>query len=85
MHLEKTGLTILDVENMIRHYGYTATHWLNNFNSNRHTLNQHSEEFKRMFEYYLICCIAAAKASDAALYQVLFMKNHADEIPLIRI
>jgi len=38
-----------------------------------------------MFEYYLACCVAAAEASDAALYQVLFMGDHKGIINLKRI
>jgi len=83
--LEKNSLALLDVENMIRHYGYTAQHWLNNFKNNRGTLTRYPKEFLNCFEYYLACCVAAAKASDAALYQVLFMKNHTTPIPLKRV
>ncbi len=83
--LERQGLAILDVENMIRHYGYTARHWLQNFRNNRPGLKAYSDSFLNMFEYYLACCVAAAKASDSALYQVLFMKNHMGKIPLRRV
>jgi cyclopropane-fatty-acyl-phospholipid synthase len=83
--LEKNSLAILDVENMIRHYGYTAQHWLNNFKKNRETLTHYPKEYLNCFEYYLACCVAAAKASDSALYQVLFMKNHTTKIPLKRV
>lgn len=83
--LEQKSLAILDVENMIRHYGYTAQHWLNNFRQNRETLTRYPIEYLRCFEYYLACCVAAAKASDSALYQVLFMKNHTTHIPLKRV
>lgn len=84
-HLEKNSLAILDVENMIRHYGYTAQHWLNNFRKNRSSLTAYPKEYLNCFEYYLACCVAAAKASDSALYQVLFMKNHTTMIPLKRV
>jgi cyclopropane-fatty-acyl-phospholipid synthase len=84
-NLEKKYLAILDVENMIRHYGYTAQHWLNDFKKNRDSLTNYTQEFLNMWEYYLACCVAAAKASDSALYQVLFMKNHATPIPLKRV
>lgn len=83
--LEKKSLAILDVENMIRHYGYTAQHWVDNFRKNRETLQDYSPEFLNRFEYYLACCVAAAKASDSALYQILFMKNHTGFIPLHRV
>lgn len=84
-NLERHGLAILDVENMVRHYGFTARHWLHNFRKNRSGLSRYSASFLNMFEYYLACCVAAARASDAALYQVLFMKNYMGNIPLRRV
>jgi cyclopropane-fatty-acyl-phospholipid synthase len=84
-HLEYHHLAIVDVENMIRHYGFTAQHWLNRFKANRSTLHKYSDQYLNMFEYYLACTVAAAKASDAALYQVLFMKDHTLPLRLKRI
>lgn len=85
--LERHGLAILDVENMIRHYGYTAAHWLQNFRANRARLDaeRYDERFKRMWEFYLSSAVAAARASDAALYQVLFTKDYAAPMPLHRV
>lgn len=84
---EQNELAILDVENFIRHYGYTARHWLNRFRANKHTLDQkkYDARFQRMWEYYLSCAIAAAWASDAALYQVLFARDYAAPMPLHRV
>src|SRR6185436_13586213 len=85
--LEVHGLAILDVENMIRHYGYTAAGWLKNFRENRGKLDQHKydDSFQRMWEFYLSGAVAAARASDAALYQVLFAKDYAAPMPLHRV
>jgi cyclopropane-fatty-acyl-phospholipid synthase len=85
--LERHGLAILDVENMIRHYGYTAAHWLENFRANRARLDaeRYDEAFQRMWEFYLSGAVAAARASDAALYQVLFTKDYAAPMPLHRV
>ncbi|MFN8357565.1 MAG: class I SAM-dependent methyltransferase [Spirosomataceae bacterium] len=85
LQLEKNNLFIQDVENMIRHYGYTAQGWIDKFRENRSTLQRYSDEFLRMWEYYLCCCKAAANYSDSALYQVLFMSDHRSEIPLRRV
>jgi cyclopropane-fatty-acyl-phospholipid synthase len=84
---EQNGLPIRDVENMVRHYGYTAREWLKRFRANRHTLDsaKYDERFQRMWEYYLSCAIAGAWASDAALYQVLFARDHAAPMPLHRV
>lgn len=84
---EQNGLPIRDVENMVRHYGYTSREWLKRFRQNRHTLDQekYDARFQRMWEYYLSCAIAGAWASDAALYQVLFARDHAAPMPLRRV
>ena len=84
---EQNGLAIRDVENMIRHYGYTSKAWLDRYRANKHTLDQkkYGERFHRMFEYYLSCATAAAAASNASLYQVLFAKDYAAPMPLHRI
>jgi len=85
--LERNALAILDVENFIRHYGYTARCWLDRFKENRPRLDpsKYDGAFLRVWEYFLCCCIAAAFASDSALYQVLFIKDYAADLPLHRI
>lgn len=85
LSLEQNNLFIQDVENMIRHYGYTAQAWIDRFRINRDTLKNYSGEFLRMWEYYLCCCKAAANYSDSALYQVLFTSDHRAEIPIKRV
>ena len=85
--LEIHRLAILDVENMVRHYRYTTERWLENFHANRDRLDatRYDDAFVRMWEYYLCCGIAAATASDSALYQVLFNKDYAASLPLHRV
>jgi cyclopropane-fatty-acyl-phospholipid synthase len=85
--LERNGLAILDVENMIRHYVHTAARWLENFRAHRGRLDpeRYDVAFQRMWEFYLSGAVAAASASDAALYQVLFAKDYTAPIPLHRI
>lgn len=84
---ERSGLAIRDVENIVRHYDHTAARWLDRFGENRHRLDpkKYDARFQRMWEYYLSCAIAGARASDAALYQVLFMKDYAGPMPLHRV
>jgi cyclopropane-fatty-acyl-phospholipid synthase len=86
-HLEQNRLYILDVENMVRHYAYTVEHWRKNFARNRHRLNpaKYDDRFCRMWEYYLCCGIAAAWASESALYQVVFGKDAAAPLALHRV
>ena len=85
--LERNHLAILDVENVIRHYHPTALGWLNRFQSNKGTLHAQKYDgvFQKMWEYYLSCAAAAAVASDAAVFQVLFAKDYAGHMPLQRV
>lgn len=85
--LEAHALPILDVENMIRHYALTLRGWRERFLANRDRLDprRYDLRFQRMWDYYLSCGIAAALASDGALYQVLFTNDCAAPIPLARV
>jgi cyclopropane-fatty-acyl-phospholipid synthase len=85
--LERFALAILDVENLVRHYGHTVHRWLENFRANGDRLpeDRYDRRFRRMWEYYLSCGIAAARASDGAVYQILFTNDRAAELPLRRV
>jgi cyclopropane-fatty-acyl-phospholipid synthase len=76
--LEWNDLAIQDVENIGRHYGPTLRAWNENFQKNYSKLdhNKYDSRFKRMWEYYLCCSIAAATVSEAAVYQVLAANSH---------
>jgi cyclopropane-fatty-acyl-phospholipid synthase len=84
---ERYGLAVRDVENLCRHYAWTAKRWLENFMANAHTLDssRYDARFKLMWEYYLHCSIAGGFASDGALWQVLFTKDYAAPVPLRRV
>lgn len=84
---ERHGLAIRDVENLVRHYGYTAERWLERFRLNADRLDpvKYDARFRRMWEYYLSCAVTGARASSSALYQVLFMKDYAAPMPLRRV
>ncbi|WP_224248349.1 class I SAM-dependent methyltransferase [Hyalangium gracile] len=86
-HLERQGLAIRDVENIVRHYHYTAKHWLTRFQQNQDRLDpkRYDPTFRRLWEYYLHCCVAAPLASDGTVYQVLFTKDYAAPMPLHRV
>ena len=84
--LERRGMAILDVENMVRHYGFTVLGWLQRYRANRARLNgRYDARFHRMWEYYFACGIAASRAGHSALWQVLFTKDHTADIPLQRV
>jgi cyclopropane-fatty-acyl-phospholipid synthase len=85
--LEDHGLPILDVENMVRHYAYTVERWWERFRASYHTLDhiKYDAVFKRMWEYYLACGIAAARVGECALYQVLFTNDETRDLALQRV
>jgi cyclopropane-fatty-acyl-phospholipid synthase len=86
-YLEEHSLAILDVENMARHYAPTLRRWNENFQNNYLRLDhrKYDDTFKRMWEYYLACGIAAATSSDSALYQVLFSNGYDIDMPYQRV
>lgn len=84
--LERERLAILDVENIVRHYGHTILRWLANFRAHREALaGRYEERFLKMFEYYFHCGIAAAFAGESAVFQVLFTPDMAGPMRLHRI
>lgn len=74
VELERHGLAILDVENLVRHYTITLRKWRDRFRRNYHTLDQekYDEAFRRMWEYYLGGAIATSLIAPVALFQILF-------------
>lgn len=85
--LERERLAVIDVENIVRHYGHTILRWLARFRERRHTLDRarHDERVCRMFEYYFHCGIAASFAADSAVYQVIFARDPAAPLRLHRV
>jgi cyclopropane-fatty-acyl-phospholipid synthase len=84
--LERNGLAIFDVENLAEHYAYTALQWLSRFRTNRARLAaRYDEPVLRMWEYFFHCGIAAAFASDSAVYQTLFCADRTARPPLQRV
>ena len=86
-HLEQNSMAIWDVENLKPHYAHTARGWLHRFRENKHSLDpeKYDKRFERMWEHFLACIIAAAQASDSAVFQVLFSRDYTTEIPLQRV
>ena len=85
--LEEHDMAVLDVENLVGHYGLTLRAWAKDFVNNSAHLDakRYDDRFKRMWQYYLECSAAAASASAGALYQVLFARNYPPPSPLHRI
>jgi cyclopropane-fatty-acyl-phospholipid synthase len=87
VELERSSLGILDVENLVRHYTLTLRAWLDKFRHAYPSLDhqRYDESFRRLWEYYLGCAIAASLYSQTALYQILFTKDYAAPIPYQRV
>lgn len=85
--IETNRLAIIDVENLVRHYAVTTRRWLESFRENHTRLDgrRYDEKFKRMWEYYLSCGVAAALAGNLAVYQVLFTNDYYAEYGFQRV
>ena len=74
--VEKTGLVLSDMESLIHHYDKTLVSWLDRFLENREKAKKmYSENFCRMWEFYLASCAAAFKYRDLLVYQLQIVKN----------
>ncbi len=85
--LERHRMLIRDVENIVRHYGYTVLRWLEGLTANADRLDpqKYDQRFRRMFEYFFHCGIGGAFAGDGAVYQVLFARDYSTAMPLQRV
>jgi len=74
--VEKTGLILSDMESLIHHYDKTLVGWLDRFIKNREKAKKmYSENFCRMWEFYLASCSAAFKYRDLLVYQLQIVKD----------
>ncbi|HEY9855232.1 MAG TPA: class I SAM-dependent methyltransferase [Stenomitos sp.] len=84
---ERAGLAILDVENTIRPYYYTAKRWCEKFEANRHTLDpqRYDGRFMRMWQIYWAWGLAAARYSTGAHFELLLTNDTMRDHPLGRV
>lgn len=83
--LESQNYSILDVENLRRHYAKTLEHWLARFDASFETVvHKYGRDFARMWRLYLAGSIAAFRAGNLQLFQVLFAGNQCQSIPWTR-
>ena len=74
--IEKTGLVLSDMESLIHHYDKTLEAWLDRFLQNREKAKKmYSENFARMWEFYLASTSAAFRYRDLLVYQLQIVKN----------
>lgn len=71
--------TLQDLQNLGAHYGRTLQAWHKNMQKNWHELSQqYDERFRRMFEYYLLCCAGSFNAGHIQHWQMVF--SQADQV-----
>ncbi|HEX9021121.1 MAG TPA: cyclopropane-fatty-acyl-phospholipid synthase family protein [Nitrospirota bacterium] len=82
---EPAGFSVLDVENLRLHYAKTLEHWLERFEKASGPIaGMFDRKFIRAWRLYLAGSIAAFAAGDLQLFQVVFAKQHNNDIPWTR-
>ena len=89
--MERSGLEILDVENLRRHYALTLDAWATRFDANWdaiHALDpaRFDERFRRIWRTYLWSCaeMFRSPASRTHLFQVTVSKGNVARYPMSR-
>lgn len=84
------GLLIVeDVHNIGPDYDRTLMAWYDNVNKHwgklKHTYEKMMDgKFKRMWDYYLLCCAGAFRARDIQLWQTVFSKGYEQKYEAVR-
>ncbi|KPP86339.1 MAG: cyclopropane-fatty-acyl-phospholipid synthase [Rhodobacteraceae bacterium HLUCCA08] len=82
--VEKTGLTIADIEVLRLHYARTLRHWHDRFMANVDAArNLYDEKFTRVWRYYLTTAELSFVAERLAVFQVQLARCK-DAVPLTR-
>jgi len=82
---EPNGFTVLDVENLRRHYALTARHWLARYRAAWPRIEAMvGAERARTYELYLAGTVAAFEAETIDLFQAVFTRVGNDRIPWTR-
>ncbi|MDT8399610.1 MAG: cyclopropane-fatty-acyl-phospholipid synthase family protein [Pseudomonadales bacterium] len=82
--VELSGLMSTDIEVWRLHYARTLHHWLERFQHNRAAIRAiMSEEFCRMWEFYLAACEASFEYSNLVVYQLQLARQHGS-VPITR-
>lgn len=82
---EPFGFSVLDAENLRLHYARTLEHWLQRFeDNNKRVLEMFDPAFVRTWRLYLSGSLAAFRSGDMQLFQVLFARSGANNVPWTR-
>lgn len=83
--LERSGMTVVDVENLRRHYARTLEHWLERFEKASERVEASTDaRFVRTWRLYLASSIAAFRSGTCQLFQVLFERRDGTSLPWTR-
>ncbi len=83
--LEPFDFSVLDVENLRLHYARTLEHWLQRFEAEKDRVAEMFDPaFVRTWRLYLAGSVAAFKAGDLQLFQLLFTRSRNNQIPWTR-
>lgn len=81
----KTGLSILDVENLRLHYARTLEKWSENYERNIACVKtMFDDSFVRRWRLFLYGSAAGFKHGESRLYQILFSNGLNNALPLTR-
>lgn len=82
--IERSGLTVTDVEVLRLHYAATLREWRHRFVTNRATVAAlFDDRFCRMWEFYLAACEAGFRHKNLVVFQIQLAKRN-DVMPLTR-
>jgi cyclopropane-fatty-acyl-phospholipid synthase len=82
---EPWDLSVLDVENLRRHYAKTLEHWLARFDKSEQQISEmFSPEFMRRWRLYLAGSVAGFRVGTLQLFQIVFARNACQRIPWTR-
>lgn len=72
---------IHDWHNFGKYYKNTLIAWYNNINKKWSEIPQYNDEFKRMWNFYLLGCAANFGNCNLSLWQILLSKGCPDKLP----
>jgi len=82
---EQQNYTVLDVENLRRHYAKTLEHWLERYEQAADRITAlFGPEFVRAWRLYLAGSTASFRAGLLQLFQVVFAGSRCEQIPWTR-
>ena len=82
---ETRQFSVLDVENLRRHYAKTLEHWIARFNRHTEKIEQmYDRAFIRAWQLYLAGSLAGFAVGTLQLFQVVFARGTNNDIPWSR-